>query len=114
MRPVGHGCKILSRVRKACTVWTALLQARSLLSALSQDLANTPLDSPERFKARALLPGMAKRLRDLGPAVGAVIDVLGATDHDQLSSRYGGDATSASKSEAVYQSIGKTITISGR
>jgi hypothetical protein len=85
-----------------------------LLNVLLQALANTPLDSPERFKARALLPGMAKRLRDLGPAVGAVIEVLGATDSTQLSSRYGGESTSTSKSEAVYQSIGKTITISGR
>ena len=30
-----------------------------------QDLAATPPDSKERFEARRLLPGMAKRLRDV-------------------------------------------------
>ena len=33
-----------------------------------QDLAATPKDSKERFEARRLLPGMAKRIREVcGP-----------------------------------------------
>ena len=79
-----------------------------------QALADTQLDSEERFRARAALPGMAKRLRELGPAVAKVVDTLGGSDEAAFSSRYGGEATSLSPAEAVYKSIGTTITISGR
>ena len=34
-----------------------------------QDLAATPQDSRERFEARRLLPGMAKRIREVGTRV---------------------------------------------
>ena len=34
-----------------------------------QDLAATPQDSRERFEARRLLPGMAKRIREVRSAV---------------------------------------------
>ena len=40
---------------------------RQLTNALcKQDLAATPQDSRERFEARRLLPGMAKRIREVG------------------------------------------------
>jgi hypothetical protein len=80
-----------------------------------QTLANTPLDSRERIKARALLPGKAKRLRLVGPAVGVVVsDVLGQSDKDVLPEEYGGTARTANAATEVYNTIGNTITLSGR
>ncbi len=37
-----------------------------------QDLAATPKDSRERFEARRLLPGMAKRIREVGTTVNRI------------------------------------------
>ena len=80
-----------------------------------QKLADTPLDSRERFQSRALLPGMAKRLRLVGPAVGVVIEeVLGQSDQDVLPEGYGGKANKTTAAEQVYNTIGNTITLSGR
>jgi hypothetical protein len=79
-----------------------------------QALANTPTDSPDRFRSRALLPGMAGRLRAVGPSVAALLPVLGETDDKALSARYGGEATTESPAEDVYRAIGRAITISGR
>jgi hypothetical protein len=86
----------------------------SFAASTLQELANTPVDSEERFRARALLPGMAGRLRAVGPSIGALLPALGETDDAALTARYGGEATTESPAEAVYRAIGRTITISGR
>lgn len=85
------------------------------MAALVQALADTPEKSKQRFKARALLPGLAARLRLVGPAVGVVIGVMGKSDEDALSEKYGGSASkSATVADQVYNAVGQTITISGR
>lgn len=58
-----------------------------------------------------MLPGYAKYLRDVGPAVNVV---LGGNYDAQLSSRYGGTGEDSSKAEALLERIGATITLSGR
>ncbi len=61
---------------------------------LPQALAKTPQDSEERFRARALWPGYAKRLRDAGPATPVVARIVaGASDKEEtISALYGGKA----------------------
>jgi len=82
-------------------------------------LAVTPVDSAERFAARTLWPGFAKRLRDVGPAAPVVASVASGGDKDKeasLSELYGGTASSdeVAPVDAVYAGIGKVLTISGR
>jgi hypothetical protein len=79
-----------------------------------QALADTPIDSEERFKSRALLPAMAKRLREVGPAVNVLISNNGLIDTSLISSRYGGEGSEKAPADIVLQRIGSTITISGR
>lgn len=77
-----------------------------------QTLADTPADSELRFKSRAVLPGYAKYLREVGPAVNVI---LGAKYDVELSSRYGGAGEEdSSPAEALLERIGATITLSGR
>jgi len=84
-----------------------------LLDAL-QELADTPEDSELRFRSRALLPGYAKRLREVGPAVTTLLSTDGLLDTSQISSRYGGEAEGSTPADELFQCIGATITISGR
>ncbi|KAK9842800.1 hypothetical protein WJX74_002574 [Apatococcus lobatus] len=91
-----------------------LMDAKSTLTELSK-LAATPADSQERFRARAILPGMAKRLREVGPAAPIVAAaVSGNLREAGVSKRYGGQAGLQGATDAVYQGIGSVITISGR
>lgn len=79
-----------------------------------QELADSPADSELRFRSRALLPGYAKRLREVGPAVSTLISADGLLDTSQISSRYGGEAEGATPADELLKCIGATITISGR
>lgn len=79
-----------------------------------QELADSPADSELRFRSRALLPGYAKRLREVGPAVSTLISADGLLDVSQISSRYGGDAEGPTPADELLKCIGATITISGR
>jgi hypothetical protein len=76
-----------------------------------QALADSPADSALRFKSRAVLPGYAKYLREVGPAVNVI---LGVNYDKELSTRYGGVGEDISPAEVVLERIGKTITLSGR
>lgn len=87
-----------------------LLDGVSILKSI-QTLADSKADSELRFKSRAVLPGYAKYLRDVGPAVNVI---LGGNYNAQLSSRYGGTGEDSSKAEALLERIGATITLSGR
>eukprot|EP00892_Ulva_mutabilis_P002477 jgi/Ulvmu1/1222/UM109_0020.1 len=90
-----------------------LLDAASVLKTV-QELADTPADSELRFRSRALLPGYAKRLRDVGPAVSTLLSTDGLLDTTQISSRYGGEAEGITPADELLKCIGATITISGR
>lgn len=79
-----------------------------------QALADTPLDSQLRFKSRAILPSYAKRLRDVGPAVNALIESQGIQFSEALSSKYGGAGAATAPADLLLQSIGSSITLSGR
>lgn len=79
-----------------------------------QTLADTPADSELRFKSRAVLPGYAKYLREVGPAVNAILTDQGLDYDAQLSSRYGGAGEDTSPAEVLLERIGATITLSGR
>lgn len=98
------------------TALVRMLDARSTLLEL-EALASTPMDSDERFHSRALLPGMAARLRDVGEAAPLVARLItGSTDKEEtLSSYYGGKAEDgAAITDQVYFSLGRVLTISGR
>jgi hypothetical protein len=60
-----------------------------------QELAATPADSQQRFNSRVLLPGMAKRLREAGPAAPVVAGqyIAGGDKEATLSVEYGGTAS---------------------
>ncbi|KAK9818083.1 hypothetical protein WJX72_006851 [[Myrmecia] bisecta] len=91
-----------------------LIDARGTLCELKQ-LAATPMDSRERFEARRLLPGMAKRLREVGPAAPVVISLVSNLDQEaSLSEMYGGKGGEQGLADAVYIAIGQVVTISGR
>lgn len=79
-----------------------------------QTLADSPAESELRFKSRAVLPGYAKYLREVGPAVKVILDSQGLDYDAQLSSRYGGAGDDISPAEALLERIGATITLSGR
>ena len=51
------------------SIYAAINPAVKLRMCGAQDLAATPQDSRERFEARRLLPGMAKRIREVRSAV---------------------------------------------
>ncbi|KAG2429388.1 hypothetical protein HXX76_011153 [Chlamydomonas incerta] len=92
-----------------------LMDARSTLKEI-QALAATPEDSEERFRARALWPSFAKRLRAVAEAAPvAVAAVTGAADKEEtLGEMYGGKAGGAGAADAVYAALGAVLTISGR
>lgn len=79
-----------------------------------QTLADSPAESELRFKSRAVLPGYAKYLREVGPAVNVILNDQGLDYDAQLSSRYGGAGEDTSPAEALLERIGETITLSGR
>lgn len=84
-------------------------------TALLQALSDTPADSQERFKARNLLPSYARRLRDVGPAVGALsAELAGGGGEKRFSERYGGSGGDVTPETSVYIGVGRAITISGR
>ncbi len=68
-----------------------MMDASSVLRDIAS-LASTAQDSQERFEARKLWPGFAKRLRDVGPAAPIIAAlVTGAKDSEAtLSETYGG------------------------
>ncbi|KXZ51009.1 hypothetical protein GPECTOR_14g250 [Gonium pectorale] len=93
-----------------------LMDARSTLKEI-QGIAATPSDSEERFRARAFWPAYAKRLRAVAEAAPVVAGVVvGAGDKEEtLSEYYGGKAAEgAGVADAVYQALGRVLTISGR
>ncbi|PNW81769.1 hypothetical protein CHLRE_06g259450v5 [Chlamydomonas reinhardtii] len=92
-----------------------LMDARSTLKEI-EALAATPEDSEERFRARALWPSFAKRLRAVAEAAPvAVAAVTGAADKEEtLGEMYGGKAGGAGAADAVYAALGRVLTISGR
>ncbi|KAG2430698.1 hypothetical protein HYH02_013695 [Chlamydomonas schloesseri] len=92
-----------------------LMDARSTLKEI-QALAATPEDSEERFRARALWPAFAKRLRAVAEAAPvAVAAVTGAADKEEtLGEMYGGKAGGSGAADAVYAALGAVLTISGR
>eukprot|EP00798_Chlamydomonas_sp_ICE-L_P027408 gene27408-4702_t len=81
-----------------------------------QTIAATPMDCELRFKARALWPSFAARLRNLGSAVPVVVGlVVGGESEATLSEEYGGKAgEEPGPADAIYVSLGKVLTISGR
>lgn len=57
-----------------------------------KNLSETPVDSPERLQSRSFMPGMAKRLREAGPAAPVVAALVTGSDKDStLSSAFGGE-----------------------
>ncbi|KAK9863682.1 hypothetical protein WJX84_003926 [Apatococcus fuscideae] len=108
---------IVSRVRPELEKDEAivmLMDAKGTLTEL-RDLAATSTDSKERFNARNRLPGMAKRLREVGPAAPVVAAaVSGNLREAGVSRMYGGQGGLEAATDAVYSSIGRVITISGR
>ncbi|GLC71186.1 hypothetical protein PLESTF_001083600 [Pleodorina starrii] len=93
-----------------------LLDAKSTLREI-QGIAATPSDSQERFRARAFWPAYAMRLRAVAEAAPVVAGlVTGASDKEEtLSGYYGGKAAEgAGVADAVYQGLGRVLTISGR
>uniref|UniRef100_A0A061QNS6 Uncharacterized protein n=1 Tax=Tetraselmis sp. GSL018 TaxID=582737 RepID=A0A061QNS6_9CHLO len=92
-----------------------LLDARGTALEL-QMLANTPKDSRERFEARSSLPGMAAALRKVQDAAPTALQLIIEDVESSIGSRYGGDATAGEQSalDAVYSSVGRVLTISGR
>eukprot|EP00877_Chromochloris_zofingiensis_P009844 jgi/Chrzof1/5112/Cz15g11250.t1 len=93
----------------------ALLDARSILKEIAE-LAATPQDSEARFRARKMWPAYAKWLRQVGPSAPVVAAlVAGGSDAEAtLSSEYGGRSSGAGATDAVYISLGRVLTISGR
>lgn len=93
-----------------------LMDAKGTLVEL-QKLADSPEGSQLRFQSRVLLPGMAKRLREVGMAAPiAAALATGTRDKEaELSENYGGAAgTKGGAADPVYASIGRVVTISGR
>ncbi|CAK0779428.1 hypothetical protein CVIRNUC_004772 [Coccomyxa viridis] len=91
-----------------------MMDARGMLYEL-KDLAATPRDSRERFEARRLLPGMAKRIREVGQAAPVVAALIKGTDKERVvSEQYGGSGGDNASTDAVYAAIGNVVTISGR
>ncbi|XP_075265979.1 uncharacterized protein LOC142358469 [Convolutriloba macropyga] len=92
-----------------------LLDARGTSLEL-QMLADTPLDSKERFEARAILPGMATALRKVQDAAPSALTLINDDVEANLGSRYGGNAEAGEKGvlDDVYISIGRVLTLSGR
>ncbi|MEW5297205.1 MAG: hypothetical protein WDW38_006030 [Sanguina aurantia] len=92
-----------------------LMDAKAALKQI-QVLAVTLEDSPERFNARVLWPGLAGRLRLVAEAAPVVASsVMGGDRESTLSELYGGTGDdSSSVTDAVYQGLGRVLTISGR
>mmetsp|Transcript_8152 Transcript_8152/g.23404 ORF Transcript_8152/g.23404 Transcript_8152/m.23404 type:complete len:253 (+) Transcript_8152:68-826(+) len=92
-----------------------LLDARGTALEL-QILANTPMDSQERFEARSILPGMATALRKVQDAAPSALSLIQADVEASLGGRYGGDAAAGEKGvlDDVYVSVGRVLTLSGR
>ncbi|KAG2492626.1 hypothetical protein HYH03_009042 [Edaphochlamys debaryana] len=92
-----------------------LMDARSTLRTI-QSIAATPLDSEERFRARAFWPAYAKRLRAVAgaaPVAGAA--ALGVSDKaEAMGVPFGGKAEGAGLVDPVFVSLGRVLTISGR
>jgi len=97
------------------TAVVKLLDARGTLLEL-RELAATAPNSDERFRARRILPGMAKRLRELGPSVPPLVALTAEGGAEaQLSYEYGGTGGDTSGGAVpIYIAIGDVITISGR
>lgn len=72
----------------------------------TQALSQTAEDSQERFVSRRLLPGMAKRLRQVGVAAPVVAALITGDKEGSLSEMYGGTGTQQSPAVAVYEAIG--------
>ncbi|KAK9915753.1 hypothetical protein WJX75_003647 [Coccomyxa subellipsoidea] len=91
-----------------------MMDARGTLYEL-RDLAGTPMNSQERFEARRLLPGMAKRLREVGVAAPVLTALVkGAQKEAVVSEMYGGAGGERAPTDEVYSAIGDIVTISGR
>ncbi|GLI62887.1 hypothetical protein VaNZ11_005675 [Volvox africanus] len=92
-----------------------LLDAQSTLREI-QGIAATSQSSQERFRARAVWPAYAKRLRAVAEAAPVVAKlVIGTSDKEEtLSEYYGGKAEGTGAADAVYQGLGRVLTISGR
>ncbi|EIE25710.1 hypothetical protein COCSUDRAFT_46344 [Coccomyxa subellipsoidea C-169] len=91
-----------------------MMDARGTLYEL-KELAGTSMDSQERFKARRLLPGMAKRLREVGVAAPVLAALVrGAQKESVVSEMYGGAGGERAATDEVYSAIGDIVTISGR
>eukprot|EP00775_Hariotina_reticulata_P001524 gene1524-1862_t len=93
----------------------ALLDARSTLRDM-QPLVASALDSKDRFDGRKLWPAYAKWLRPVGPSAPVAAALIGGTDTEAtLSAEYGGTGSlTSSPVDAVYISLGRVLTISGR
>ena len=73
-----------------------------------QGLAETAANSRERFEARRLLPGMAKRLREAGMAAPVVAASVTGWDREiAVSVEYGGQGNEQSITSPVYTAIGQ-------
>ncbi|GIL82219.1 hypothetical protein Vretimale_7194 [Volvox reticuliferus] len=92
-----------------------LLDAQSTLREI-QGIAITSPNSQERIRARAFWPAYAKRLRAVAEAAPVVARVvIGASDKEEtLSEYYGGKAEGTGAADAIYQGLGRVLTISGR
>ncbi|CAL8469903.1 g9445 [Coccomyxa elongata] len=91
-----------------------MMDARGTLYEL-KDLARTPADSQERVEARRLLPGMAKRLREVGMAAPVLTALIKGTQKESVvSEMYGGNGGERAATDEVYSAIGNIVTISGR
>eukprot|EP00884_Botryococcus_braunii_P019375 jgi/Botrbrau1/6120/Bobra.331_2s0015.1 len=91
-----------------------LMDAKGTLQEL-RALAATPSNSRERFEARALLPGMAARLREVASAAPVAAGLATGGDGEaSLSALYGGKGDELGAAVPVYNAIGRVVTISGR
>ncbi|GMH35848.1 hypothetical protein BSKO_03716 [Bryopsis sp. KO-2023] len=99
------------------TALVMLLDARGVLLEVNA-LALTPRDSDLRKEYNSFLPGMARRLRDVGRAAPALAASLtGVTKDGTLSDAYGGDAGAEEGSglvDPIFIAVGKVLTSSGR
>ena len=61
-----------------------LSQVPKPLACVPQNLAATPPNSEERFQARRLLPGMAKRLREVPSALIVLLTCISCVELSQF------------------------------
>lgn len=92
----------------------ALLDVRGVLYEL-RDIAATPADSKIRFQSRRILPGMAKRLREVQATAPFLVALVQEGNREAtLSPLYGGLGNDEEGATPLYEAIGKIVTISGR